>query len=153
MQYQYASFISLVLHDVHGGCPIFPFDPSTGNNGNHAYHYHPTVTVLEQAGLLGYAIMHYQDNDSRRVCCLQCEDAVLVDFPSLLTDAVTQGLAAWGGKVLTANEALTLVQYLQPTREETFEQLDEQGQPETITRTYGAVSLSNGLLTRTVTEE
>jgi hypothetical protein len=153
---QYLSFISLVLHDVHGGCPIFPFDPSSGLSGNHAYHYHPAVSILQLPNDLGYALSHYQDNDSRRISCLQCDDSVLSDSPDLLTDAVTQGFAAWGGRLLTSAQALTLARILQPTYSVTLFEFDPQN-PETQilkTKTYGTVSLDNDdILTRTVTIE
>ena len=156
MQVQYASFVSLVLHDVHGNSPIFPFDPSTGNNGNHGYHYHPDVTLKELEGELGFCVSHYQDNDSRRICCLQCSDETHTSKPNLLSDAVTQGFAAWGGKVLTPSEALSLAQELQPNRVEEWDEPDSENPESTThyTKTIGAISLDmDDYLTRTVNVE
>lgn len=148
--YQYVSFISLVLHDVHANTPIFPFDPSTGMAGNHDYHYYPSIFILEQGDELGYCISHYSDNDSRRLCCLKTDSDTVTEFPDILSDAVTQGFAAWGGKLLTPAQALTLAQHLQPSRSFDFNSFVD-GEIITQTKTYGSLSLdADDLLQRDV---
>jgi hypothetical protein len=154
MTIQYCCFTSLVLHDVHGNCPIFPFDPMTGNSGNCAYHYHPSITIKELDGELGFQISHYQDNDSRRIATLECTDNdLLTEWPNLLVDAVEQGFAAWGGRTMSDADALALAQYLQPAREESFgvPDPDNPGEVITVNKDYGAISLDGSVLTRTVT--
>jgi hypothetical protein len=143
-------YVKFVIQDIGlPSGPIWPFDPSTGTGNNIGYHYAPDVVVHELHNL-GYAIMHYQDNDSRRVCCVECDEAVLVGKPNLLTDVVVEGFAPFGGAELTPQEALTLVQYLEPARQ--FQVPDPQNPGQTITVTYGAVSLdANDYLTRTIT--
>lgn len=151
--YQYSDFISLVLHDVHNNCPIFPFDPSTGMNGNVGYHYSPDISIKEMPGELGFVISHYQDNDSRRICCLQADESVITNFPDILSDAVTQGLSAWGGRIRTAEQILVLAKQLQPAREESYDENDPDNPGQLIhyTKTYGEIYLDDdGILNRSV---
>jgi len=132
MHIQYAKFVSLVLHDVHHNFPIFPFD-SDNKIGNIPYHYFPSVSIQQLGGCLGYAVMHYEDQDSRRVCCVSCSDEVYSSFPDILTDAVEMGMAAWGGKTMTPAQALTLVQHLSPERDEEEPYIDGEGNEQTRT--------------------
>ena len=154
MAVQYANYVSLVLHDVHGNCPVFPFDPSTGRKGNVDYHYHPSVTAFEMNNL-GFVVSHYQDEDSRRICCLTCDDAKLIESPNLLIDAVEQGMAAWGGRVMTPAEALALAKTLEPARVVEWEEPNPEDPEHPIqkSRTYGEITLDvNDHLTREITE-
>ena len=144
MSIQYVRWVLLEIGDRAG--PRWPFDPADGLKGSIGYHYSPDVSVVKLNNL-DYAIMHYQDQDSRRISCFQAD---LSEKPNLLTDTVLDGMAAFGGRVLTPQEALDLAKILQPAREETIP--DPQNPEQTLTRTYGEISLDeNDLLTRTIT--
>ena len=155
MPIQYACFTSLVLHDVHGNCPIFPFDPSTGQVGYVGYHYSPSLTIKEIPDELGYAISHYEDQDSRRICCFEVSSQTATEKPDLLTDAVSQGLAAFGGKTLTPTEARDLARELQPARSFQWTEIDpDTGEEVTKEKTYGTINLDqDDMLEITVTVE
>lgn len=152
MAIQYARFVSLVLGpQILGGTPIWPFDPSTGSGVNMQFHYYPDGTIQLHEGELGYAIAHYQDDDSRIVCAFVCDDSFLTENPDFLTDMVDQGLGAWGGVAMTPSEALSLVQTLQPARSIEIPDPDNPG--ETITKNFGPVSLTvDNIMTRSVTQ-
>ena len=120
MKIQYAKFTTLVLpFYAMGRIPIYPFDTSNGVSNddlhNVFYHYHPAVAPV-LFNNIGYAVSHYADNDSRFVCCLSCSDDVYGMSPDILIDAIEMGMAAWGGKVMTPEEALRMARYLQPGR-------------------------------------
>lgn len=152
MAIQYARFVSLVLGpQVLGGTPIWPFDPSTGSGVNMQFHYAPDGTIQLFGGELGYAIAHYQDEDSRIISAFVCTDEFLASAPDFLNDMVDQGLSAWGGVKMTPTEALALAQELQPAR--SIEIPDPEDPESTITKNFGEISLDvNNVLTRTVTE-
>ena len=149
---KYASFVSLVLHDVHGNCPVFPFDPSTGTVGNIGYHYSPSLAIKQLPDELGYVVSHYEDMDSRRICCFEVSDETHSECPDLLSDAITQGLAAFGGRVLEPIEARDLARHLQPARTVHYTEIDpETGEEVEKTKEYGVVEVDDeDVLTRTV---
>ena len=151
MAIQYVKFVSLVLGpQILGGTPIWPFDPTNGSGVNMQFHYAPDGTIVLHEGELGYAITHYEDNDSRIVSAFTCSDEFLAENPNFLNDMVDQGLSAWGGIKMTKDEALTLVKYFQPER--TIYMPNPIDPTKTVTKTFGEVSLTeNNILTRTVT--
>lgn len=153
MRLQYAKFASLVLPGINASIPIFPFDMHHGSHGdtNVGYHFWPAVELLQIADC-GFQVSHYADMDSRRLCLFAVGDGQLSITPDILTDAVDMGLAAWGGKRITEQEALALAKALQPTRSVESKHIDPKTREEvTQTTTYGAFELVNGMLTRTVT--
>ena len=150
MLIQYAVFSSLVLYDLNGNIPIFPFDPATGRAGNLEYHYHPTVRVRELPGSLGFVISSYNDSDGRRLCCFETDQEDLSRNPDLLLDAVRMGLSSFGGRTLNHLEALDIAQKLQPEREEIL--LNPHPDMEMpVTKKYGPILLDQSrILTRSV---
>lgn len=153
MKIQYAKFASLVLpFYAMGRIPIYPFDINNGisvgdEQCNVFYHYHPAVMPVQFQNI-GFSVVHYADNDSRILCCLSCDDEVYGMAPDILTDAVEMGMAAWGGKVMTADEALRLARYLQPSRQ--YQQMRRVGlEEQTVRITIPEITLDvDGILTR-----
>jgi hypothetical protein len=152
MHYQFAKFVTLILPFYGlGRMPIYPFDTSNGtsNTDLHSvfYHYHPAIQPV-MIPTIGYAISHYADNDSRFVCCLSCNDDVYGESPEILIDAVEMGMAAWGGKCMTVEEALRLAKYLQPARQFVQERPSPTGNTQ-VRVTIPSMSLTaEGILTR-----
>ena len=145
-------YIEFVIQDLgYPGGPIWPFDPSTGQGNNLSYHYAPDVNANELHNL-GYVISHYQDNDSRRICCVETTEEIAAVKPNLLGDVVSQGFSLFGGSELTPADALTLARILEPARQVVIP--DPENPEQTITRTYGEIALDgNDYLTRTITDE
>lgn len=61
------------------------------------YHYGPDVHVVDMPGI-GPILEPFDDNDSRRIICLSCTE----EKSAVVEAAIEQGLAAWGGRLLTA---------------------------------------------------
>ena len=157
MKIQYAKFISLVLDKRHGAIPIFPFSGDGGLKifSNIEFHYSPDVKVVEFGGNLGNVISHYRDEHSYNIVCFSCSDEFYENNPDILVDVVEMGLAPFGGKVLTPEQALEISKKLQPLRKvKIMDRRDTLSTFYPTTITYGELYLDeNNLLTRDITKD
>jgi hypothetical protein len=146
----YVKFVSLVLEKVNHGFPIMPFEVHGMDSRNQlSFHYKPSVDLVHFGGDLGICLGHYEDNDSRHLSALTCDDAHIIANPDILVEAVEMGFAAWGGKVLTPQQALVLANHLQPARQIVRHEVDDE-----VAKTFNISEISldiNNVLTRTVT--
>ena len=133
---------------LHSG-PSWPFDPHDGSGGSLSAFLKKTVRAKELEGL-GFVITHYNEDDYKRICCIECDDEVPDE---VLNEVVDMGFAAFGGKKITQEEAETMSKIYQPAGIEEKEVTVDQ---ETITQktTFGEVSLDHdGYLRRYITVE
>lgn len=151
--YKHVSIVPLRIVEIDAAKDLLPH----GQIRAHIeYHYGPDVHVVDMPGF-GPIISAHDDQDSRRIICLACAESRGV----VLEAAIEQGLAAWGGRLLTVaadssetaykDGLVTVASKLSPAREITNspkpDDIDQKG-----TRTYSAPFVNaNGQLEQTMT--